>query len=61
MKSDINKFKYTSKKFDDYIYGSAEVVGLMCLKIFVNGDQDKYNNLKKYALKLGSAFQKVNF
>ena len=61
MKSDLVKSSFTEQKFDDYIYGSAEVVGLMCLKIFVKGDNDEYKRLKTYALKLGSAFQKVNF
>ena len=46
---------------DQYVYGSAEVVGLMCLKIFVEGNQDLYDKLKDSAKKLGSAFQKVNF
>ncbi len=47
--------------FEKYIYGSADVVGLMCLKIFVNGDEKKYEELRDSAMKLGSAFQKVNF
>ncbi|NNC70489.1 MAG: phytoene/squalene synthase family protein [Flavobacteriaceae bacterium] len=62
MKADLNKTVYkTKEEFDAYIYGSADVVGLMCLKVFVNGDQEKYNELKKAAMRLGSAFQKVNF
>ena len=62
MKADLTKTIYTTKKeFDSYIYGSADVVGLMCLKVFVNGDQEKYNELKNAAMRLGSAFQKVNF
>ncbi len=62
MKADLKKIKYTTKEeFDAYIYGSADVVGLMCLKVFVNGDQEKYSELKKAAMRLGSAFQKVNF
>jgi len=62
MKSDLNKKKYlSSEEFDEYVYGSADVVGLMCLKVFVKGNQKQYDNLKPYAMSLGSAFQKVNF
>jgi phytoene/squalene synthetase len=62
MKSDLSQKEYNSKEeFDSYIYGSADVVGLMCLKVFVNGDIEKYENLKAPAMSLGSAFQKVNF
>lgn len=62
MKKDLYKKKYmTDKEYKEYIYGSADVVGLMCLKVFVNGDSDKYKKLKSFAMKLGSAFQKVNF
>jgi len=62
MKLDLNKTHYnTVEDFNTYIYGSADVVGLMCLKVFVNGDQEKYENLKDSAMRLGSAFQKVNF
>lgn len=62
MKADLNKKTYLSKEeFDRYIYGSADVVGLMCLKVFVNGDQEQFNELKNAAMRLGSAFQKVNF
>lgn len=62
MKMDLVKQTYDSKKeYEDYIYGSADVVGLMCLKIFVNGDDQKYEQLKDSAMRLGSAFQKVNF
>ena len=62
MKSDLNKKQYlSSEEFDEYVYGSADVVGLMCLKVFVKGNQKQYNNLKPYAMSLGSAFQKVNF
>jgi phytoene/squalene synthetase len=46
---------------EEYIYGSADVVGLMCLKVFVNGDPQEYERLKESAMSLGSAFQKVNF
>ncbi|WP_034057668.1 phytoene/squalene synthase family protein [Lacinutrix jangbogonensis] len=62
MKLDLSKSTYlTEEEYKDYIYGSADVVGLMCLKVFVNGDNKKYNELKNSAMSLGSAFQKVNF
>ena len=62
MRWDLNKKKYKSQKeYKEYIYGSADVVGLMCLKVFVNGDQLKYDELIPNAMALGSAFQKVNF
>tara|TARA_B100001250_G_scaffold101914_1_gene85789 strand:- start:8400 stop:9239 length:840 start_codon:yes stop_codon:yes gene_type:complete len=62
MKWDLNKKKYKSQKeFKEYIYGSADVVGLMCLKVFVNGNSKKYKELIPSAMALGSAFQKVNF
>ena len=62
MRADLSKSTYTSKEeYDEYIYGSADVVGLMCLKVFVDGDEKKYNELKNAAMRLGSAFQKVNF
>ena len=62
MKIDLKKVKYsTEKEYKDYIYGSADVVGLMCLKVFVGGDKETYNRLKPSAMSLGSAFQKVNF
>ena len=62
MKLDLIKSDYNSKdEYDDYIYGSADVVGLMCLKVFVAGDTARYNQLKGEAMRLGSAFQKVNF
>jgi phytoene/squalene synthetase len=62
MKLDLDKKKYLSKKeFDQYVYGSADVVGLMCLKVFVKGNKNQYNDLRPYAMSLGSAFQKVNF
>ena len=62
MKMDLKKVKYsTEKEYKDYIYGSADVVGLMCLKVFVGGDKEIYNRLKPSAMSLGSAFQKVNF
>jgi phytoene synthase len=47
--------------YQEYIFGSAEVVGLMCLQVFTDGDKEKYEELKPYAMKLGSAFQKINF
>ena len=62
MKMDLKKVKYsTEKEYKDYIYGSADVVGLMCLTVFVGGDKETYNRLKPSAMSLGSAFQKVNF
>ncbi|MDG1219638.1 MAG: phytoene/squalene synthase family protein [Flavobacteriaceae bacterium] len=62
MKKDLYKTKYISnQEYEDYIYGSADVVGLMCLKVFVNGNTKKYEELKSFAMRLGSAFQKVNF
>lgn len=61
MEMDLGQNSYARMKYDDYIYGSAEVVGLMCLKVFCLGDQDHYLQLKEPARMLGSAFQKVNF
>ena len=62
MKMDLSKKKYTTvKEFKEYIYGSADVVGLMCLKVFVQGNKKLYLSLKENAMSLGSAFQKVNF
>ena len=62
MKMDLHKTQYNTKEeYEKYIYGSADVVGLMCLKVFVNGNEEEYTKLKKTAMKLGSAFQKVNF
>ena len=62
MKADLHKTEYTTKEeYDEYIYGSADVVGLMCLKVFVNGNDEMYEDLKDAAMRLGSAFQKVNF
>lgn len=61
MEMDLHRQEYNTDKYKEYILGSAESVGLMCLQIFVNGDKQKYNQLKPYAMKLGSAFQKVNF
>lgn len=62
MKLDLSKQKYESKEeTESYIYGSANVVGLMCLKIFTNNDKSLYEELENPAMMLGSAFQKVNF
>jgi phytoene synthase len=62
MKMDLLKKAYNNaNEINEYIYGSADVVGLMCLRVFVNGDRLQYNKLKTPAQKLGSAFQKVNF
>lgn len=61
MEMDLEKIDYNSELYNEYILGSAEVVGLMCLHVFVNGDQTAFEKLKPFAMKLGSAFQKVNF
>jgi len=62
MRLDLTKSEYlTQDEYQQYIYGSADVVGLMCLKVFVKGDSAKYDELKEAAMSLGSAFQKVNF
>lgn len=61
MCMDITKKTYSKKEYEDYIYGSAEVIGLMCLMVFVGGDKKLYKKLKPSAQVLGSAFQKVNF
>lgn len=62
MRMDLHKTEYKSQEdYEKYILGSAEVVGLMCLKVFVGGNEQKYLELKPFAQKLGSAFQKVNF
>jgi phytoene/squalene synthetase len=61
MRMDLNPMEYTQESYEEYILGSAEVVGLMCLKVFVYGDETEYQRLKPYAMKLGSAFQKINF
>ena len=62
MKLDLVKSDYNTKaEYEEYIYGSADVVGLMCLKVFVDGKDHKYEELKDEAMRLGSAFQKVNF
>ena len=62
MKMDLDKKEYNSvEEYKKYIYGSADVVGLMCLKVFVNGSDKLYQDLSEFAISLGSAFQKVNF
>jgi phytoene synthase len=66
MRADITKAKHTPKTFKDYVYGSAEVVGLMCLRAFIAGREDQYSPIEKTALDegalaLGAAFQKINF
>ncbi len=62
MRMDLKKIKYNSEKeYKEYIYGSADVVGLMCLKVFLSGNEAYYQKLKPNAMALGSAFQKVNF
>ena len=61
MEMDLTKATYSCEGYKEYIYGSAEVVGLMCLYIFCEGNKEMYNNLKPYAQSLGAAFQKVNF
>ena len=62
MRLDLTKSQYlTDEEYKEYIYGSADVVGLMCLTVFVKGDKERYEELKESAMSLGSAFQKVNF
>ncbi len=61
MEQDLNDIQYSSVGYKEYIVGSAEVVGLMCLKVFVNGNNDLYFKLEEPARKLGAAFQKINF
>ena len=62
MRLDLTKKQYLSdQEYKEYIYGSADVVGLMCLQVFVKGNAKQYENLKESAMRLGSAFQKVNF
>lgn len=62
MKMDLRPIENLNRKeFNSYIYGSAEVVGLMCLKTFVKGNEKEYETLKPYAQSLGAAFQKINF
>ncbi len=61
MEMDLDKTAYTDESYKEYIYGSAEVVGLMCLRIFCEGDDTSYQKLLPKARSLGSAFQKINF
>lgn len=61
MELDLEQNSYDKKGYDEYIYGSAEVVGLMCLQVFCEGDSHQYESLKSPAKSLGSAFQKINF
>lgn len=61
MEMDLQDIEYQQSSYEEYIYGSAEVVGLMCLKIFCDGNEDEYQKLLPPAKSLGSAFQKVNF
>ena len=61
MEMDLDKQNYSKEKYDEYILGSAEVVGLMCLHVFTEGNAKLYEELKPFAMKLGAAFQKVNF
>jgi len=61
MEMDLYEESYSDQLYEEYIYGSAEVVGLMCLHVFCNGNQEEYERLKAPAKKLGAAFQKVNF
>jgi 15-cis-phytoene synthase len=61
MEMDLERMAYDSSRLKQYILGSAEVVGLMCLRVFVKGDNQRYEELKSFAMSLGSAFQKTNF
>lgn len=61
MRMDLNKTQYSQDGYEKYILGSAEVVGLMCLKVFTNGDEEQYKELQYSAMRLGAAFQKINF
>ncbi|MEX2596551.1 MAG: phytoene/squalene synthase family protein [Salibacteraceae bacterium] len=61
MEMDLHKTEYSKQGYEKYILGSAEVVGLMCLKVFVNGDKALYQKLEFSAMRLGAAFQKINF
>ena len=61
MEMDLGEQAYTTEKYEEYIMGSAQVIGLMCLHVFTNGNQEEFERLKVPAMKLGSAFQKVNF
>ncbi|MBD0402686.1 MULTISPECIES: phytoene/squalene synthase family protein [unclassified Flammeovirga] len=61
MRMDLNKTEYSEEEYKNYILGSAEVVGLMCLRVFLEGDEKEYRRLEPLAMSLGSAFQKINF
>lgn len=61
MSMDLHKVDYNSALYNEYIYGSAEVVGLMCLQVFTEGNRKQFDELQPFAMKLGSAFQKINF
>ena len=61
MQHDLEKKEHDEKSYKEYIKGSAEAVGLMCLRVFCNNNFQQYDELKKYAINLGSVFQKVNF
>lgn len=61
MRMDLNKVEYDQKGYEEYILGSAEVVGLMCLRVFAEGNNERYEAMKIPAMRLGSAFQKINF
>ena len=61
MEMDLAPLEYNRNLYDEYIYGSAEVVGLMCLRVFCEGDVKMFDHLKEGARRLGAAFQKVNF
>jgi len=61
MEMDLTKVSYDPEAFDNYVLGSAEVVGLMCLRVFCNGNDQLFEQLKPYAMSLGAAFQKINF
>ena len=61
MEMDLDETSYDRDGFEEYVLGSAEVVGLMCLQVFVNGDKEEYLKLYPYARRLGAAFQKINF
>jgi len=61
MKMDLEKKEYAEEEYKQYILGSAEVVGLMCLRVFTENNKALYDKLKPYAMALGSAFQKINF
>ena len=61
METDLYELTYESQSYKEYIYGSAEVVGLMCMKVFCDNDQEMYEKLEAPAKSLGSAFQKINF